>query len=83
MTEQQKKSRSKRTPSRWFFFAIGIGSLMASGIYIGIAKTAGSSSGRAIPAVIFGVLGLLWVLMYGQDAGRSRSCGGGPKADHQ
>jgi hypothetical protein len=69
--------QKKRTPPRWFYFAIGIGSLMASGIYIGIGKTAGFSSGRVIPAVIFGVLGLLWVLMYGEDAGRSRSCGEG------
>ncbi len=64
-----------RTPTglTWLYFVLAIGSLMASGIYIASAVQDGGSVGRIVRAVIFGLLGILWVYMYGEGRRRSGS----------
>jgi hypothetical protein len=56
----------RRTPPRWLYFVIGVGALIACGIYVGTGAAEGFTSGRIARAVMFGVLGLLWVFQYGQ-----------------
>lgn len=53
------------TPLRWLFFVISVGALISSGIYLGIGSSAGFLTGRILRAVIFGLLGIFSVLMYG------------------
>jgi len=64
-------------PPRWLYFILSVCSLMASGIHLGLAVTAGFSAGRILRVVVFGLLGMLWVLMYGA-GGRHRV-----RRDHQ
>jgi hypothetical protein len=66
-------NRERGTPPRWLYFVIGIGSLIASGIYIGSGITAGFSTGRIVRVAAFGFLGILWVFLYGQGRARNRS----------
>jgi hypothetical protein len=56
----------RRKPSRWLYFVLSIGSLVASGIYIGTAAAQGFPTGRILRAVMFGLLGIFWTLMYGE-----------------
>jgi hypothetical protein len=58
-------------PPRWLYFILSVFALTASGIYLGLAMTAGASTGRILRVIIFGLLGILWVLMYGA-GGRQR-----------
>ncbi len=58
--------RRRRIPSRWWFFVIGIGSLVASGIYVGTAAAQSFPAGRILRAVIFGLVGIACMLMYGE-----------------
>jgi hypothetical protein len=76
-------NRERGTPPRWLYFVIGIGSLIASGIYIGSGITAGFSIGRIVRVAAFGLLGILWVLLYGQGRPGDRSRGELPAADNQ
>ena len=48
----------------WIFFVLGIGELLASGIYIEIASH--EFPRGIIRAVAFGLLGVYFVLMYGE-----------------
>jgi hypothetical protein len=52
-----------KSPPRWLFLALTIGSLLASGIYIGKIVFLDAAAGSILQAVIFGVLGVLWLLM--------------------
>ena len=63
----------KRTPPRWLHFVIGVGALIACGIYLGTGAAEGFTTGRIVRAVIFGIAGLILVLQYGE--GKSRRPG--------
>ena len=55
-----------RTPPRWLHFVIGVGALIACGIYLGTGAAEGFTTGRIVRAVIFGIAGLILVLQYGE-----------------
>ncbi|MCK5117963.1 MAG: hypothetical protein KAQ78_00170 [Candidatus Latescibacteria bacterium] len=46
-------------PPRWFFSILVAGGFVACGIYMGMMRVEGVSTGHGIRAVGFGVLGLL------------------------
>lgn len=48
-----------RPPPRWLFAILTVGAFLASGIYLGMIRAEGSSTGYVVRAVIYGVLGLL------------------------
>ncbi len=48
-----------RPPPRWLFAILTVGAFLASGIYLGMIRAEGSSTGHVVRAVIYGVLGLL------------------------
>ncbi len=52
---------------RWFFFVLGVCSLVASGIYVGTATRDPNTGGRLLRAMMFLLNGLFWVLMYGEN----------------
>lgn len=58
---------------RWFFFALAVGSLLAAGVYLGTAVSVGGSLPRLLRALMFLLLGLFWVLMYGEHESASPS----------
>jgi hypothetical protein len=51
--------RRVRPPPRWFFSILAVGALVACGIYLGLMRAEGVSTGYLIRAAAFGVLGLL------------------------
>jgi hypothetical protein len=54
MAEDRSKS-----PPRWLFSILAVGALVACGIYLGMIRVEGVSTGHVIRAAGFGVLGLL------------------------
>jgi len=56
---------------RWFLFVIGVGALIASGIYLGTALQEGGTVWRLLRALMFVLLGLFFLLMYGEHRGRN------------
>jgi len=62
-------------PPRWLYFILGVGALLASGIFLGIARSEGFTSGGILRIVLFGLLGILWTLLYGAGADRWRNTG--------
>ena len=54
MTEHKIKS-----PPRWFFSILVVGGFVACGIYLGMIRAEGVSTGHIIRAAGFGILGLL------------------------
>jgi hypothetical protein len=59
---------------RWLFFVVAVGSLIACGIYVGTAMRDPDTSARLLRALMFLLLGLFCVLMYGEN----KSARGGP-----
>ena len=60
-----KMNKRKTSPIlTWIYFVLSIGSLISSGIYIRNA-TITSALRDILPAVIFGLIGILWVFMFG------------------
>ena len=55
---------------RWLLFVIGVGALIACGIYLGIAIGEDSTGWRLLRAVTFLLLGVFFVLRYGESASR-------------
>jgi len=51
--------RRIKSPPRWFFSILAVGAFVACGVYLGIIRADGVSTGHVIRAVGFGVLGLL------------------------
>jgi hypothetical protein len=47
---------------RWLFAILAVGGLLASGIYLGIMRLDGASTGNIVRAALFGVFGLLMLL---------------------
>ena len=52
---------------RWFLFVIGVGALIACGIYLGTARGEGVGGWRMLRALMFLLLGLFFTLMYGEN----------------
>ena len=48
-------------PPRWFFTILTIGAFAASGLYLGIMRAEGPSTGHIVRSVGYGVFGLLAV----------------------
>ena len=58
---------------------IGVGSLMASGIYLGAAVREPDMSAKLLRALMFLLNGLFWILMYGEHvSAERRASDGGP-----
>ena len=60
---------------RWFLFVIGVGCLLACGIYLGKLPGTPWALWSLMRALMFLLLGLFFVLMYGEN--ESRLGGGG------
>ena len=52
---------------RWLYFVVGVGTLVASGIYLGTALAEGGTGWRLLRALMFLLLGLFFTLMYGEN----------------
>jgi hypothetical protein len=52
---------------RWFLFAVGVGCLVACGVYLGRGVAESGASWRLLRALMFLLLGLFFVLMYGEN----------------
>ncbi len=51
--------QGRRTLPRWLFAILTVGGLLASGIYLGIIRIDGASTGVVLRAVGYGIFGLL------------------------
>jgi len=51
--------RGVRPPLRWLFTILTVGALLASGIYLGMIRIEGASTGHIVRAVGYGAFGLL------------------------
>jgi len=56
---------SRSRPPRWVFAIPMVGGLLACGIYLGMMRVAGVSTGDLVRAIGFGLLGLgmLWAVL--------------------
>jgi len=57
---------------RWFLFVVGVGCLVACGVYLGRSSGDAWSTWRLLRALTFLLLGLFFVLMYGENESRRR-----------
>lgn len=59
----------KRVPTglRWFFFVLGIGTMISAGIYLKAYIAGGTILGEGLRALMFFLLGLFFTLMYGEN----------------
>ena len=46
-------------PPRWMFLALTVGGLLAAGIFIGIMRVEGATTGNMVRAIGYGVFGLI------------------------
>ncbi len=62
-------TENRQMPSalRWLFFAIGVGSLISCGIYLGRAIGAPVPAAGLLRALMFLLIGLFCSLMYGEN----------------
>jgi hypothetical protein len=51
-------NRSK-IPPRWLFTILAVGGFWASGIYLGMIRAGGSSTGDVVRVIAFGIFGVL------------------------
>ena len=51
--------RKTKLPPRWFFSVLVVGTFVACGIYLGMIRVEGVSTGHVARAVGFGILGFL------------------------
>lgn len=52
---------------RWFLFVIGVGALIACGVYLGTLRGGDVIGWRLLRALMFLLLGLFFTLMYGEN----------------
>lgn len=52
---------------RWFLFVVGVGCLIGCGVYLGRSSGDAWSTWRLLRALMFLLLGLFFVLMYGEN----------------
>jgi len=59
----------KRVPTglRWFFFVLGIGTMISAGIYLKAYISGGTILNEGLRALMFFLLGLFFTLMYGEN----------------
>lgn len=59
----------KRVPTglRWFFFVLGIGTMISAGIYLKAYIAGGTILDEGLRALMFFLLGLFFTLMYGEN----------------
>ena len=59
----------KRMPTalRWFFFVLGIGTMISAGIYLKAYIAGGTILGEGLRSLMFFLLGLFFTLMYGEN----------------
>jgi len=55
------------TGLRWFFFVLGIGTMISAGIYLKAYIAGGTVLGEGAKFVMFFLLGLFFTLMYGEN----------------
>ena len=55
------------TALRWFFFVLGIGTMIAAGIYLKAYVAGGTMLGEGLRSLMFFLLGLFFTLMYGEN----------------
>ena len=60
---------------RWLLFVVGIGCLVACGVYLGRLSGDLWSIWRLLRALMFLLLGLFFILMYGENESRSGGTG--------
>ncbi len=48
-----------KSPPRWMFAILVVGGFIACGIYIGMIRIDGASTGHVVRAIGFGIMGLL------------------------
>jgi hypothetical protein len=48
----------RRVPPRWLYSVLSVAGLVACGIYLGMMRVEGPSTGHVVRAVAFGVVGL-------------------------
>lgn len=53
-------------PLRWLFFALAIGTLLSSGIYLRISIDGGLAISSALRSIMFLLIGVFATLMYGE-----------------
>ena len=58
---------------RWFLFVVGVGALIACGVYLGSMRGEGTTAWRLLRAIMFLLLGLFFTLMYGEGRGGPES----------
>ncbi len=63
---------------RWFLFVVGVGCLIACGVYLGRSLGGVGSAWRLLRALMFLLLGLFFVLMYGENESHRRDRGEAP-----
>jgi hypothetical protein len=59
----------RRRFPRWLFAVLAAGGLLAAGIYIGMMRVEGPTTGGAVLAALYGVFGV--VMLWGAASGRS------------
>jgi len=64
---------------RWLLFVIGVGSLVAAGIYLGSAVADDGTLWRLLRGLMFMLLGLFFVLMYGEHRSATGSTSAGER----
>ena len=59
----------KQVPTglRWFFFVLGIGTMISAGIYLKAYVAGGTMLGEGLRSLMFFLLGLFFTLMYGEN----------------
>ena len=65
---------------RWIYFSLSIGTLMASGIYLGAGLSAQGIS-EPLRALMFFLLGTFFMLMYGENRPDSKEQGSSENAE--
>jgi hypothetical protein len=53
--------RKLAPPPRWVFAVLTVGALLASGVYLGMIRVEGATTGDVVRASAFGALGLLMI----------------------
>jgi hypothetical protein len=53
----------RKGPPAWFYAVLSVGSLVASGIFLGKMNVVGATVAVTVRAVLFGVLGVFWLLV--------------------
>jgi len=53
------EANKSKIPPRWLFAALAVGGFWASGLYLGMIRAGGSSTGDVARVIAFGIFGIL------------------------